>query len=533
MRVALLLLAVALAGCRAAIPDGIFACTGDGDCPPGQTCQGGFCSAGGAGLDASRPDAAGVDAAGVDAAGTDGGGVDAALPDAGPTDGCIPRACAALECGPGIANGCGGLLDCGACTDAAHTCGGGGPSLCGEGPCDPLECADLGASCGSPADGCGAMLDCGTCPADQACRGGACVPCPAPIPVRTCTLDADCLAGSLCRGGYCLGVCGHEASLATSLANVRGGATIVGATCLNNFALTTRSVTIDGCPAYELVQVIPTSPAPGESRFYVNTIPLDGALPPSPTTVAMVDVTVSSAVDLYLGAYVAVSPAGTQAVFGWTTSEPGYPGEIARVRFSDGAVHRTTANGNYDAVWLDETRLLVVAQYWFGHTTPAVYWLRSGMTGFVDEDDLVTDIGSFNGSLALLSARSTILVGGVPASTWPDGMTGHRIFAVPTESILASDGTPSRPSPLPAYGTGTVRRFAAESTFRAVGDRLIGPNDTFSAIQMRTVTGADPGSLAVGPASTLFLQGGVNVAALDDRHALITDGYRALTVRLP
>jgi hypothetical protein len=65
-----------------------------------------------------------------------------------------------------VADGCGGMLNCGACT-APATCGGTGQAnVCG---CKPKTCGELGANCGLIGDGCGAMLDCGMCKADQKC----------------------------------------------------------------------------------------------------------------------------------------------------------------------------------------------------------------------------------------------------------------------------------------------------------------------------------------------------------------------------
>jgi hypothetical protein len=93
---------------------------------------------------------------------------------------CTPRTCADVgaNCGP-VGDGCGGLLDCGACS-APYICGGGGtPSVCGNpyvgdggAACTPRTCADIGANCGSVGDGCGALLDCGTCSAPFICGGG-------------------------------------------------------------------------------------------------------------------------------------------------------------------------------------------------------------------------------------------------------------------------------------------------------------------------------------------------------------------------
>ena len=46
------------------------------------------------------------------------------------------------------------------------------PGVCGRGPCTPRSCTALEAECGFVADGCGGLLDCGVCPAGLACGGG-------------------------------------------------------------------------------------------------------------------------------------------------------------------------------------------------------------------------------------------------------------------------------------------------------------------------------------------------------------------------
>jgi hypothetical protein len=165
--------------------------------------------------------------------------------------GCVPLTCATAgaNCGP-VGDGCGGLLDCGSCP-TGETCGGGGtPSVCGisylavdggklseTGTCIPLSCKDIGANCGPVADGCGGLLDCGTCTAPFICGGGgtssvcgnpfvkgdagtACTP-------RTCadvgancgtigdgcggSLDCGtCTAPFICGGGGIPSVCGNS-----------------------------------------------------------------------------------------------------------------------------------------------------------------------------------------------------------------------------------------------------------------------------------------------------------------------------------
>src|SRR5262249_35592699 len=96
------------------------------------------------------------------------------IPDAGA---CTPKTCADFPgmCGP-QPDGCGGVTaSCGVCTPP-EICGGGGPSICGGGTvsgpdggaCTPITvCAPN--QCGKIADGCGGILDCGT----AVCTGGA------------------------------------------------------------------------------------------------------------------------------------------------------------------------------------------------------------------------------------------------------------------------------------------------------------------------------------------------------------------------
>jgi hypothetical protein len=86
---------------------------------------------------------------------------------------CTPRSCEqqGFDCGEN-GDGCGGIIQCGAC-EAGQACGLGGFSRCGgvdAGPmCVPQTCKSLGFDCGPAADGCGGLLQCGTCQAPLVC----------------------------------------------------------------------------------------------------------------------------------------------------------------------------------------------------------------------------------------------------------------------------------------------------------------------------------------------------------------------------
>ena len=117
---------------------------------------------------------------------------------------CVPRTCqtAAVECGS-AADGCGGLLDCGACPPS-ETCSSDGKCLwpADAGPCVPATCGSLGYRCGSSTDGCGGWLDCGTCPVDQFCGGGGLRLCggSCSIPDGGCYVECSSPGGGNCIG---------------------------------------------------------------------------------------------------------------------------------------------------------------------------------------------------------------------------------------------------------------------------------------------------------------------------------------------
>jgi hypothetical protein len=154
----------------------------------------------------------------------------------GGTAACVPQTCGSLgyTCGKN-GDGCGGTIDCGSCT-APAICGGGGYSKCGTGTapsadgggastCVPATCQSLGYDCGPAADGCGGLLQCGAdggaCPAPQFCGGGGFDVCgagdggalssdggPACTPATCQSLAYDCgKAGDGCGGMIDCGSC--------------------------------------------------------------------------------------------------------------------------------------------------------------------------------------------------------------------------------------------------------------------------------------------------------------------------------------
>ena len=236
--------------CGACSCDDGAPCDGDaGACADAGACDddAGTCDAGTCGDDAGPCDA-----------GCDGGPCDE--PDAGAGDcdagvctscacatcggDCTPTTCAELgyECGKAD-DGCGGELDCGACTEP-ETCGGGGTTgACGlpGDDCVPETCDDDedGERCGEVDDGCGGTVDCGACeepmvcgasaenqcgyPVDECegledgvacdcdgtpseCKNGVCdCDCVAADDGATCSDEDPCTEGDACADGACVG----------------------------------------------------------------------------------------------------------------------------------------------------------------------------------------------------------------------------------------------------------------------------------------------------------------------------------------
>lgn len=120
---------------------------------------------------------------------------------------CAPTTCGAEDatCGR-IADGCGGILECGSCS-AGETCGGGKvANRCGPGTCAPVTCATFGYACGQSSDGCADVLACGACGQGAACTSGRCGPC---VPTTCAALAKSCgVVGDGCGGVLRCGTCG-------------------------------------------------------------------------------------------------------------------------------------------------------------------------------------------------------------------------------------------------------------------------------------------------------------------------------------
>lgn len=141
---------------------------------------------------------------------------------------CTPVSCQQQGKNCGAADdGCGVVLQCGACT-APQTCGGAGTAnVCGDVPCQGRSCADANAQCGMVSDGCGNMLACGDCAAPLSCGGaGTANECGASC--DRCPAGFSCDSNGVCTGGDAQTL--HLDVVAPPLVTVSGNVRLNGST---------------------------------------------------------------------------------------------------------------------------------------------------------------------------------------------------------------------------------------------------------------------------------------------------------------
>ncbi len=168
---------ILLCGCNLAIPNGLFGCGQQSDCPSGYFCWNSDSRC----YDAQEP-------------------------------GCEPKTCEQviaefaslgipIECGS-LPDGCEGSIECGDCPEGTE-CGANAQNfLCG---CEELTCATVGggAECGTIQTRCGGTspaIYCGECFGQQVCENNKCV-CPAGV---NCDQGCGtCPEGQVCVDGAC------------------------------------------------------------------------------------------------------------------------------------------------------------------------------------------------------------------------------------------------------------------------------------------------------------------------------------------
>ncbi len=118
--------------------------------------------------------------------------------------------------------------------------------------CSPTTCSAQGRTCGALADGCGGVLNCGVCPSGQICKDGSCVQSqvfcnedPGCSPSRECTGSGDLLLRSTNSTGGCVNQTIDCPEGCLSITTPRCACSPSN-TCANSTTLITRTQTPEG-----------------------------------------------------------------------------------------------------------------------------------------------------------------------------------------------------------------------------------------------------------------------------------------------
>jgi hypothetical protein len=155
----------------------------------------------------------------------------------------------------------------------------------------------------------------------------------------------------------------------------------------------------------------------------------------------------------YAGGYLDISPDEHGAIFGYTTTEPGFIGGVFDLDLGDGMAREVSAPGNYDAIWLDNSLWILDGMGLGSEMGPGLYVhdSQSGTSRLVAHE-----MGDYSGSVALLD---DVVVAGA------FGATGV-VFVFDRDALLDAV------TPLDAQAD-ALANFEAPSSFELVfGTRL-------------------------------------------------------------
>ncbi len=318
------------------------------------------------------------------------------------------------------------------------------------------------------------------------------------------TVDCECGSGEACVRGVCLATCGLDgAALEEALS---AGLTPVASFCRAAAAYGVY-VSGDEVTVYDV-----TASTDGATTTLVLS---RWALDPSVTTPAPIEVaTTTHAVTeetelVFPGGYLEIDPAGARAIFGFTTSGAGSPGDVVVVTLADGAVTRLAAPGNFDAAWLDGTRFLVNGQGLDDRADGQGLYLGD-LSGTPRALHVLTNMGDYSGSVVATSAY--VLAGAVVDGTFESRVRSFsraRLEVAIADEVAIDAGSDAAVSAVLDPGGA-----APASTFSPLGARLVttpygGPLTSYAAAETGgAITLSDPRVLATGAAMTDALPAG-------------------------
>jgi hypothetical protein len=236
------------------------------------------------------------------------------------------------------------------------------------------------------------------------------------------------------------------------------------------------------------------------STFTLSRWTLDPAMEtPDPTTVATATYdTGDDSIAAFPSGFVAIDPSGEHALFGYTTTADGYPGNVVLVTIADGTTTDIAAPGNFDAAWLDAHRVVVNARGLDDVSSGAGLYVGDITAGALDAVYAVTGLGPNSGSVV---AGATYVVAG----SADDSFAPHD-YVMPLSGVDAAIGS-GTPLDVTSEATALVgSESAPPSTFSQLEDRIVptpfgGPLASYT---LDTTTGmlADPQPIATGSTFT-------------------------------
>lgn len=264
---------------------------------------------------------------------------------------------------------------------------------------------------------------------------------------------------------------------------------------------------------YELVATsVGTTTTFTLSRF---TLMADGSAS-NTEMVAMTTHESTEAVMTYVGGYLDISPGEHGAIFGYTTTAPGFVGGVFDLDLGEGTIGEVPAPGNYDAAWLDDSSWVLDGMGLGIEMGPGLYLYDSEAgTSRV----AAREMGEYSGSVALLS---DVIVAGAFAST---GL----VFVFDRERLV------NAATPLDARED-ALARLDAPSVFELVfGNRLatiVYDGPTIAAIEARVL--AEEGDEWTLGAAEPITSGAVftNIVAAGANRAFLQHGNGVLLVEL-
>jgi hypothetical protein len=350
--------------------------------------------------------------------------------------------------------------------------------------CDgPVTIADAGADDGGPSDDGGLARDAGPGDAGVGADAGS------DAGPAGCEIDG-CGEGEACVRSVCIADCGGDVS--GFEAALGAGFVPVAHFCRGPSAFAARE---DGGDV--TVFDLTAATAGTVTTFSLSRWALDPATPTP--ALAVVGTMTFDAEDTgalaFAGGYLELDPDGAQALFGYTTSATGSPGQIFRMSLADGTGYKEVAPGNFDAAWVDAEHYLVNG---FGLASLAdgqgLY--AADLTVADRAVHIGTDFGAYSGSVAV--GPTFILAAGVG-----DDFAGHA-YLVPraTYEAALADGTPVDLGALSEVLDPAGAPIG--STFSLVHGRLVtmpygGPITSYAtAVEGDAMTLSDPRVLATG-----------------------------------